>query len=39
VLCGHTHGEGDINILPNLRVVTGGARYGAPIFQSNLDLD
>src|SRR3954466_11806353 len=28
VLCGHTHGGGEAEILPNLRVLTGGARYG-----------
>lgn len=39
VLCGHTHGEGETNILPNLRVVTGGALFGAPRFQSNMELD
>jgi predicted MPP superfamily phosphohydrolase len=30
VLCGHTHGEGEAQILPNLRVYTGGAEYGIP---------
>ena len=30
VLCGHTHGEGQAEILPNLRVWTGGADYGKP---------
>lgn len=30
VLCGHTHGEGEALVLPNLRVQTGGADYGAP---------
>lgn len=39
VLCGHTHGEGDIKILPNLRVLTGGARYRAPQIQAVLELD
>lgn len=33
VLCGHTHGEGESRILPNLRVLTGGAEYGAPRMQ------
>jgi predicted MPP superfamily phosphohydrolase len=28
VLCGHTHGEGVADILPNLRVYTGDAEYG-----------
>jgi predicted MPP superfamily phosphohydrolase len=39
VLCGHTHGEGQTDILPNLRVVTGGARYGNPRLQPILELD
>ena len=39
VLCGHTHGEGQCQILPNLRVVTGGARYGNPGIQPILELD
>jgi 3',5'-cyclic AMP phosphodiesterase CpdA len=30
VLCGHTHGEGDVQVRPNLRVLTGGAEYGNP---------
>ncbi len=39
VLCGHTHGEGEAEILPNLRVLTGGARYRSPQIQAVLDLD
>lgn len=30
VYCGHTHNAGTVQILPNLRVVTGAAEYGAP---------
>lgn len=30
VLCGHTHGSGVARIAPNLKVLTGGAKYGAP---------
>lgn len=30
VLCGHTHGAGVARIAPNLKVLTGGADYGAP---------
>lgn len=30
VLCGHTHEEADVNILPNLRVRVQGAEYGNP---------
>ena len=33
VLCGHTHGQGETSILPNLRVKTGGAEYGQPKLQ------
>ncbi len=33
VLCGHTHGEGYVEVLPNLRVRTGGAVYGKPMLQ------
>lgn len=38
VLCGHTHGGGEAQILPNLRVLTGGARYGQPAIQQVLEL-
>lgn len=30
VLCGHTHGGGEIQVLDNLRVLTGAAEYRAP---------
>ncbi len=30
VVCGHTHSSGQAQILPNLRVLTGSAQYGAP---------
>ena len=33
VFCGHTHGGGTADILPNLKVYTGGADYGAPRVQ------
>jgi 3',5'-cyclic-AMP phosphodiesterase len=33
VLCGHTHGGGEAQILMNLRVLTGGVKYGAPAVQ------
>jgi len=33
VLCGHTHGGGTVQILPNLLVKTGGAEYGQPALQ------
>jgi len=38
VLCGHTHGEGTAEILPNLRVWTGGADYGRPRVERVLEL-
>jgi 3',5'-cyclic AMP phosphodiesterase CpdA len=38
VLCGHTHGAGEVSILPNLRVLTGGADYGRPALQRVLDV-
>lgn len=34
----HTHGSGEAQILPNLRVLTGGARYGAPVVQRVLEV-
>jgi len=33
VLCGHTHGRGQAQILDNLLVLTGGAEYGKPEVQ------
>ncbi len=33
VLTGHTHGSGEVEILPNLRVLTQGAEYGKPEFR------
>jgi predicted MPP superfamily phosphohydrolase len=36
VLCGHSHGKGEAQILPNLRVLTGGAEYGQPCIQTML---
>jgi Icc-related predicted phosphoesterase len=38
VLCGHTHGRGEVEILPNLRVVTGGAEYGKPELQRVIEV-
>jgi len=28
VLCGHTHGSGEVQIVENLKVITGGSTYG-----------
>lgn len=33
VLCGHTHGGGSSQVLPNLMAFTGQARYGHPVIQ------
>ncbi|MFT3765568.1 MAG: metallophosphoesterase [Minicystis sp.] len=38
VLCGHTHGAGQAEILPNLKVMTGAAEYGEPRVQGVLEL-
>jgi predicted MPP superfamily phosphohydrolase len=38
VLCGHTHGQGSVRMLPNLVVETGGAEYGAPRIQSIIQV-
>lgn len=38
VLCGHTHGAGEAEILPNLRVSTGGAMYGEPRVQRVIEV-
>ncbi len=39
VLCGHTHGAGQVQILPNLKVKTGGAEYGNPQLQELLIIE
>jgi hypothetical protein len=39
VLCGHTHGAGEAQILPNLRVLTGGAIYGRPVVDRVLQVE
>ncbi len=33
VLCGHVHYPAEMDILPNLKVIVGGARYGSPQVQ------
>lgn len=38
VLCGHTHGAGVAEILPNLAVRTGGAEYGEPRIQAVIEI-
>jgi hypothetical protein len=39
VLCGHTHGRGEADILPNLHVKTGGAEYGQPKLQEMIVVE
>lgn len=39
VLCGHTHGGGRTQPMPNLEVRTGGAEYGRPAIQEILRID
>lgn len=38
VLCGHCHGAGTAQVLPNLTVLTGRAEYGAPEIQRLFDI-
>jgi hypothetical protein len=38
VLCGHTHGGGEVQVADNLRVLTGEAEYGKPAIQRVLDV-
>jgi Icc protein len=38
VLCGHTHGSGEVQIRDNLQVLTGGAEYGHPVIQRIFDI-
>lgn len=38
VLCGHTHSPGEVRVLPNLTVWTGGARYGQPRLVRTIDV-
>ncbi len=38
VLCGHTHGSGEIQISSNLHVLTGEAKYRFPAVQRVLDV-
>lgn len=37
VLCGHTHGGGEVQMLENLRVLTGPAMYREPVVQQVLE--
>ncbi len=39
VLCGHTHGDGELQVLDNLRVLTGKAKYKEPEIQRVLEIE
>ncbi|MFP6620759.1 MAG: metallophosphoesterase [Pirellulaceae bacterium] len=39
VLCGHTHGAGKTEPLPNVTILTGGAEYGNPAINEIFDVD
>jgi len=39
ILCGHTHGGGHAEILPNLIVETGPAEYKSPVMGPIFDID
>ena len=39
VLCGHTHGKGEVRILDNLHVLTAEADYGRPAIQRIFELE
>jgi predicted phosphohydrolase len=39
VLCGHTHGRGVAQVLPNLEVRTGGAVYGSPKVEAFIEVN
>jgi predicted MPP superfamily phosphohydrolase len=38
VLCGHTHDGGEVQVVENLRVVTGPAEYGKPQIQQIIEV-
>jgi 3',5'-cyclic AMP phosphodiesterase CpdA len=39
VFCGHTHSPGECRPLPNVHILTGAAKYGAPTIQRIVELD
>lgn len=39
VLCGHTHGAAQAEVLPNLTVMTGGSEYGEPVVQRVFEFE
>lgn len=38
VLCGHTHGSGEVWPLPNVQILTGGAVYGQPTITREFEI-
>lgn len=38
VLCGHCHSSGESQVLPNFKVLTGGAEYGSPEIQQIIKI-
>lgn len=38
VLCGHTHSPGVFRPAPNILVRTGGAEYGAPRIEDEIEV-
>jgi predicted phosphohydrolase len=38
VFCGHTHSAGEQDVLPKLKVLTGGAVYGSPTIQQVIEI-
>jgi 3',5'-cyclic AMP phosphodiesterase CpdA len=38
VFCGHTHSPGECRPLPNVEILTGGAKYGLPALQRVLEF-
>ena len=39
VLCGHTHGQGEVQITENVQVLTGGAECRNPAVQQIFDIE
>ncbi len=39
VLCGHTHGSGELQVLDNLQVLTGEARYKHPVIGRVFEIE
>jgi 3',5'-cyclic AMP phosphodiesterase CpdA len=39
VLCGHTHGQGEVQVTENMSVLTGDAEYRKPMIQRVFDIE